>query len=333
MQVTTCLQGFAVFEQQPRAQSDRHLQQQRSTSSATHVPAPHFAGATAADDGSTADSAAASTARMLMSLITRHVPAIQLAADSRSSSNVDRGSTRRSASEAAPPKLAGHASTRSASMMEAPAAVQKGASSRRQGHRAQQQQLAPEPVPLPDLPTATLRRLMQLNEAAEQQALQAARTVAWLLSHLLADPYALARAATNSDAAAKALLDAIYDTQCPTSVRVHALYGSVQHAAAEMYDAQQQVVQWNAKYREATGALLRHMASCGRALGVRADALARDVEAWYAAVSADSHTLLDTFCSGILSLEASRAGQTWSPGVLVSIKVLYILIKYTTRDL
>jgi hypothetical protein len=97
-------------------------------------------------------------------------------------------------------------------------------------------------------------------------------------------------------------------------VRVHVLVAQLQHAAAEMFDARKAVEHWRASYDAVSHAFLQHLSSCGRGISVSAAEGVRRVEIWCDAAMAHSGTLLDEFAAGVLSLEASRAGQAWDPG-------------------
>lgn len=115
---------------------------------------------------------------------------------------------------------------------------------------------------------------------------------------------------------------------------VHVIVGAVQSAAAELYDAQQAVKRWKILHEEASKALLVHLdtatsgggyggAVIGNSFGSHAiSERVRNVTTcaltasrkWVDASVAYGETLLARFCSGILSIEASRAGSAWAPG-------------------
>ena len=139
------------------------------------------------------------------------------------------------------------------------------------------------------------------------------REAVWLLSHLLPDLAPLTAAAA-PPAAAAALLAALTDAGAPSGERVHAVYSRLQHAAAALFDARLAVAGWRSHFDGAAAALGRHAAACGRALGAAVDGALREAQAWSYGAVAHSHTLLDGLGSGVLSLEAARAGRVWSPG-------------------
>jgi hypothetical protein len=169
---------------------------------------------------------------------------------------------------------------------------------------------------LPELSPTCLRHFSAILSDHSERFLEATRTEIWLLSHLLGDVSAMA-AATVGPEAAESLLAALTDPAHPTSMHVHAVYSQVQQAAAAMFDAQQEVARWRSMYDDAGGALLRHISSCGRALSMSAESAVREAQVWSDTAAANTHTLLDGFSSGILSLEGSRAGHTWGPGAAV----------------
>ena len=119
---------------------------------------------------------------------------------------------------------------------------------------------------------------------------------------------------------------------------VHVIVGGVQAAAAGLYDAQQFVKRWKVQHEEASTSLLTHLDSAtnvggyggavvGNSVGshgtservrvVATGALAASRK-WVAAALAHGDTLLERYCSGILSIEASRAGRAWAPGAAAS---------------
>lgn len=117
--------------------------------------------------------------------------------------------------------------------------------------------------------------------------------------------------------------------------RVHVIVGGVQAAAAALYDAQQAVKRWKVQHEEASRALLTHLDSATSGGGYGGAVIGTSVGShgtservrnvatgaltatrkWVDAAVAHGDTLLERFCSGILSIEASRAGRAWAPGM------------------
>lgn len=160
----------------------------------------------------------------------------------------------------------------------------------------------------------------EMHTAALDVVLYHLRSVLWMLSHHLgADFSRFCSAAVSGDSLA-AVLKEVGDPTAPSSERVHVVVGHIQKAAADMFDSQQTVRQWRNKYDAAAAMLLQHYATCVRVPDTRnpiAQA-ASQVQQWTDDALAHSQTLLDTFCGGILSLEASRAGRSWAPSAFLS---------------
>lgn len=145
------------------------------------------------------------------------------------------------------------------------------------------------------------------------------RAVLWMLSHHLGADLSTFCSASVSGAPLVAVLEEIGDVTAPSSMRVHVAVGRIQKAAADMFDAQQAVRQWRGKYDAASAMLLQHYRACVRVSDTHnpmAQAVSQ-VQQWADDALAHSQTILDTFCGGILSLEASRAGRSWAPRALL----------------
>ena len=167
---------------------------------------------------------------------------------------------------------------------------------------------------LPPLPRSCLECLSALTAARYGELAQEARSAAWLLSHLLPADLSPLVATTTRKGLVKGVLESLTSPNAPAGARVHALVTNLQHAAANMYDARQALAQWRASYDEASSALLRHLSSCGRGLSGSAKEGVQAAQQWVSGVVASTATLLDDLAAGVLSLEASRAGQGWGPG-------------------
>ena len=283
----------------------------------TSAAEPHAPAAPAAE--APAPTAAGAVSQQLLALVMRHVPALGMARDSLRSASHASARQRRMGSAVSRQRsqlgyAPAHAHVGPARMPaeHTPFASQASISPRGSV------QLAATPVPdFLDLPSAVLQQLHELSSHSTEQFVAAVRHTAWLYSHLIADVQSLAHVATGDAANARALLATIYQHSLPCGMRVHDVYARVQRAAAAMYDAQRQVSSWRALHSEAAGALLRHLSTCGRLLGQRADTLVREAQRWVGAATDEARTLLDSCCAVVLSFEAARAGHAWGPGAIL----------------
>lgn len=145
------------------------------------------------------------------------------------------------------------------------------------------------------------------------------RAVLWMVSHHLgADVSAFCSATVSGESLVAVLLE-VWDGTAPSSKRVHVVVGRIQTAAAHMFDSQQAVRQWRSKYESASALLLQHYHTCVRVPDTHdpVSQAIEQVQKWADDALAHSKTLLDTFCGGILSLEASRAGRAWAPSAFL----------------
>jgi hypothetical protein len=169
--------------------------------------------------------------------------------------------------------------------------------------------------PLPPLAGSSLEHLARMTAVSSALSTTALRKMLWLHSHLLpADIAPIVTAAVPAPAAAAEVLASLTEARPPAGLRVHVLVAQLQHAAAEMYDARKAVEQWRASYDTVSHSMLQHLSSCGRGISSSATKSVRSVQLWSDAAMAHSGTLLDDIVAGVLSLEASRAGQAWGPG-------------------
>lgn len=162
---------------------------------------------------------------------------------------------------------------------------------------------------------AAAQQYTEMCTAASDVVLHYLRSVLWMLSHHLgADFSSFASAAVSRDGLA-AVMEQIGDNNAPSSVRVHVVVGHIQQAAADMFDSQQAVRRWRMQFDAAAAMLLQHYRACMRVPDTRNPAAkaVMQVQQWADDAMAHSQSILDTFCAGILSLEASRAGRSWAP--------------------
>eukprot|EP00892_Ulva_mutabilis_P006375 jgi/Ulvmu1/4109/UM019_0088.1 len=163
--------------------------------------------------------------------------------------------------------------------------------------------------------TDAAQQYTEMCTTASDVVLYHLRSVLWMLSHHLGTDFASFCSAAVSGDDLAAVLEEVGDPAAPSSERVHVLVGHIQQAAADMFDSQQAVRQWRAKFDAAAALLLQHYRACMRVpdtRGVVSQAVVQ-VQQWADDALTHSQTLLDAFCGGILSLEASRAGRSWAP--------------------
>lgn len=164
------------------------------------------------------------------------------------------------------------------------------------------------------------QKLSEMHTAALDALLFHLRSVLWMLSHHLGADFSWFCSAAVSGDSLVAVLNEVGDLTAPSSKRVHVVVGLIQQAAADMFDSQQAVRQWRTKYDAAAGMLLQHYGSCVRmpdTCNPIAQAVSQ-VQQWADDALAHSQMILDKFCGGILSLEASRAGRSWAPSALLA---------------
>jgi hypothetical protein len=163
---------------------------------------------------------------------------------------------------------------------------------------------------------AALQQFSEICGAASDTLLNHLRIAMWLQSHFLGLDLASFCGVVVAPEYVHAVLDALTDPAESSSMPVQEVVGKVQRAAAAMFDAQLAVDRWRSLYNEAVRELLRYFASCERALSDSLSTAVKGVQQWVDDAVDHTKMVMDTLSGGILSLEISRTGKTWSPGIV-----------------